>query len=85
MADIEILNAREGKNRSRLTVDLPCNLDQRLTELANEHGMTKAEVIRDAVKFLSEYHRLKKEGYDTGAWKHNSDGSKETVRVSIGI
>ena len=85
MADIELLKAKAGKSRNRYTIDLPCNLDQRLTELANEHGMTKAEVIRDAVKFLAEYDRLKKEGFDTGAWKHNPDGSRETVRVSIGI
>jgi len=83
--EIELLKAKTPKQRARYTVDLPCVLDQRLTELARDHGMTKAEVIRDAVKFLAEYARLKQEGYDTGAWKHNSDGTKETVRVSIGL
>lgn len=85
MAEIELLNAKAGKSRSRYTVELPCTLDQRLTEIANQHGMTKADVIRDAVKFLAEYDRLKREGYDTAATRHNSDGTKEIVRVAIGI
>jgi metal-responsive CopG/Arc/MetJ family transcriptional regulator len=85
MADIELLNAKTVKKRTRQTVDLPCVLDQRLTELAFEHGMSKSDVIRDAVKLLVEYDRLRKEGYDTVSQKQNSDGTKELVRVSIGV
>lgn len=85
MAEIELLNARSGKVRNRYTIDLPCVLDKRLTELAVENGMTKADVIRDAVKLLAEFDKLRKEGYDTAARRQNSDGSNEIVRISIGI
>jgi predicted DNA-binding protein len=85
MDDVAILSARPSKSRSRYTVDLPCVLDQRLTALASEHGITKAEIIRDAVRLLTEYDNLKKEGYATGAWRQNPDGSRETVRISIGV
>ena len=85
MADVQLLKPRANRSRSRYTVDLPSVLDQRRANLAAEHNLSKADVIRDAVRLLIEYDTLKKEGFQTGGWKTDGDGSRETVKISIGI
>lgn len=74
-----------AKTRSRLTVDLPCALDKRLDQLAKELGVTKADLLRDAVRLLSEYDAIRREGFTAGGWKEREDGSRDTVRIAIGI
>lgn len=76
-------SAPEAKQRSRLTVDLPCALDQKLNDLAASKGVTKAELLRHAVSLLSEYDQMQQRGYETGGWKQHADGTREVVALKV--
>lgn len=74
-----------AKTRARVTVDLPAPVQKVVEQLAWEHAMRPTEVIRDAVKFLIHLKDLEAEGFITGGWKTNPDGSREVVRIIVGI
>lgn len=69
--------------RARLTVDLPVSVDDRLSALALEYGVTKAEVIRDGIKLLVALDTLKKDGFAVGGWKANADGVREYTQIIV--
>lgn len=85
MNETELFKKKPRKQGSRFSIDLPCVLDQKITDLAQEHNLSKKDIIRDAVRLLVEYDKLKKEGYETGGWRKADDEVRETVRVSIGF
>lgn len=69
--------------RVRLTVDLPTPVDERLSALALEYGVTKSEVIRDGIKLLIALDALKKDGFSVGGWKIHPDGTREYIHILI--
>jgi predicted DNA-binding protein len=69
--------------RSRFTLELPCGIERRLGALAEQSGLSKAEVIREAVKLLAEMSELKAQGYSVGASKTHEDGTREIVRIPL--
>ena len=69
--------------RARYTVDLPGQLDRRISAIALDQGITKSEVLRNALSLLAEYVELQREGYSTGAWREKDDGSRDTVRIIV--
>lgn len=72
-----------SKGRVRYSVDLPCQIDARLEELAEERGMKKSELLRKALRILVELDGLEKNGFDTGAWKIDGEGNRETVKMVV--
>jgi hypothetical protein len=83
MAKLRDAKSSAALRRSRYTVDLPCILDDRISQIAVENHLSKAEVIRDAVRLLLEYDRLKKDGFRTGGWKTDAKGNRETAQISV--
>jgi len=69
--------------RARLTVDLPTSVDERLSAIALEYGMTKTEVIRDGIKLMLALDELKKSGFSIGGWKTQPDGTRKYVQLMI--
>lgn len=62
--------------RTRLTLDLSARQATGLSRLAEEHGCTKAEVLRRAVELLLTAEKAIDEGFTLGAW-----GEIDSARV----
>jgi Ribbon-helix-helix protein, copG family len=56
----------------RTIIDLPERELKRLTELGRERGMSRAEIIRQAIKMFLAFHR-KSPGQAFGLWKDRSE------------
>ena len=71
--------------RSRFTVEFPCAIEKKLRSMAEERGVTKADLIRAAVRLISEMDVLEAEGFSVGGWKDAGDGSRETVKFVVAV
>jgi predicted transcriptional regulator len=71
--------------RNRYTVELNDRLDHVLDSLAQEHGSSKAEIIRFAIDFMNAGMEAKKSGLKVGGWKDNEKGEIVKERVFVGL
>jgi hypothetical protein len=71
------------RGRIRYSVDLPCQVDAQLEQMAAEKGMKKSELLRSALKMLMKLDQLEKDGFDTGGWKTDGLGNRETVQLLV--
>ena len=69
---------------SRFTIDLSPEINDRLTEIAKEQGITKAEAMRKAFALLSISEKEKKEGNTLGII-HEGDGKPVIVGRLVGL
>lgn len=67
-------------DRVRFTVEFPCAIEKRLRAMAEERGVTKAELIRTAVRMIAEMDTLETDGFSVGGWRDGENGSRDTVR-----
>ena len=62
------------KFKGRKTVDLPQPLDDAITRLADEAGLSVAEILRRAADRLVKEENRREEGFQIGAFKEDEDG-----------
>ena len=74
--------APEG-TRSRLTLDLSERLNAAIETYATEHGLTKADVLRNAVAFLLKAEQAAEEGMKVGAWKEDPATNRRIEREFV--
>ena len=71
------------RGRVRYSVDLPCQVDAQLEALATERGVKKSELLRSALKILMKLDQLEKDGFETGGWKSDDEGNRETTQLIL--
>ena len=69
--------------RTRLTLDLSERLNGVVERIAKERGLTKADVLRTAIEFLTLADSARSAGMHVGAWQDNDAGRKEREFVGI--
>lgn len=72
-------------SRTRLTLDLNDRLNEVVERLAKERGMTKADVLRTAVEFLTMAESAKSAGMHVGAWKEDAENGVRREREFVGF
>lgn len=82
-ATAEALARMTERGRIRYSVDLPCQVDAQLEKLADERGVKKSELLRSALKMLMKFDELEKEGFETGAWRDDGHGNRETRQLLV--
>jgi hypothetical protein len=70
--------------RTRLTLDLSARLNAAVENYAETHGVSKAEVLRNALTFLLKAERAAEEGMTVGAWKDDPVNNRRVER-DLGI
>ncbi|WP_437612176.1 CopG family transcriptional regulator [Erwinia sp. V71] len=72
---------------SRLTLDLSKDVDDRITDIAHRHGITKAEAIRRAFALLSvaDNQSKKSNGYSLGIVRESETGDLQAIGRVTGI
>lgn len=73
--------ANGEKKRFRYTVDLPLHMESKLTELSGASGEPRTEVIRRALLLYFKCEDLKRQGFETGGFREQADGSVRLVTV----
>lgn len=74
----------EGENaRVRMTLDLSKRLNEQLERLAAERQISKSDIVRFAVEFLTAADEAKRDGMSVGAWK-DEEGTRKELRF-IGL
>jgi len=71
--------------RTRLTLDLSERLNDVVERLAKERGMTKADVLRTAIEFLTMADAAKSAGMHVGAWEEDRGSNVRREREFVGI
>lgn len=71
--------------RTRLTLDLSERLNEVVERIARERGMTKADVLRTAIEFLTLAESAKSSGMHVGAWKEDRESGVRREREFIGL
>ncbi|MGF6489176.1 hypothetical protein [Pseudomonas frederiksbergensis] len=70
----------------RMTLDLSVEIDQTLTDIAQQNGITKAEAMRRAFALLVvAYAEKKKPGFSLGIVRERDDHTLEAVGRVIGL
>jgi len=70
----------------RMTLDLSVEIDQTLTDIAQQNGITKAEAMRRAFALLVvAYNQKKKPGFSLGIIRERDDHTLEAVGRVVGI
>ena len=70
----------------RMTLDLSTEIDQALTDIAQQNGITKAEAMRRAFALLVvAYAEKKKPGFSLGIVRERDDHTLEAVGRVIGL
>lgn len=70
----------------RMTLDLSDEIDQALTDIATQSGITKAEAMRRAFALLAvAYAEKKKPGFSLGVVRERDDHTLEAVCRVVGI
>lgn len=71
----------------RMTLDLPEEIDNALTDIAKRSGITKAEAMRRAFALLSiaDKERSKNAGFSLGVVRETEDHRLEAVGRVVGI
>jgi hypothetical protein len=72
-------------SRTRLTLDLNLRLNAVVERLAKERGMTKADVLRTAVEFLTMADSARAAGMHVGAWADDAKDGHRTEREFVGF
>lgn len=67
--------------RTRLTVEFPEPLYEKLLALTSELEVTQTEIIRRGVAMFYELHMLKKEGFGIGGWRDSEDTKERAIIV----
>jgi len=80
-----VSNAEKAKpkGRARYNLELPSSIDDRLEKLAEQHQLTKSEIVRTAIKFFAAYESLERDGYKVAATKVDAEGNTDTVRYEL--
>lgn len=65
----------------RFTIDLSTEIDERLTSIARESGISKAEVMRRAFALMAVAQDEKAKGNSLGIVKDSRDGLQAIARV----
>ncbi|MCY1445980.1 hypothetical protein D9M71_625190 [compost metagenome] len=69
----------------RMTLDLSDEIDQALTDIATQSGITKAEAMRRAFALLAVAYAEKKPGFSLGVVRERDDHTLEAVCRMVGI
>lgn len=70
----------------RMTLDLSTEIDQALTDIARQSGITKAEAMRRAFALLAvAYDEKKKPGFSLGVVREREDHTLEAVCRVVGV
>lgn len=70
----------------RMTLDLSTEIDQTLSDIAQQNGITKAEAMRRAFALLVvAYAEKKKPGFSLGIVRERDDHTLEAVGRVIGL
>lgn len=72
-------------SRTRLTLDLSERLNEVVERLAKERGMTKADVLRTALEFLTMADAAKAAGMHVGAWEEEVGSGIRREREFVGF
>lgn len=78
-------NDMKPAERVRFTVEFPCAIERKLRQMADERGVTKADIIRAAVRIIAEMETLESDGYSVGGWKEAANGSREMVKFVVAV
>lgn len=70
--------------RTRMTLDLSQKLNEHLERLASEQGVSKAEVLRDAIDLLVRANRAANDGLVVGAFKIDDENKVVVQREFSG-
>lgn len=72
---------------TRFTIDLSDEIDEKLTDIAERYGITKAEAMRRAFALLTVADEEKKKGrgFSLGIVKENSKHELEAVGRVVGV
>ena len=74
----------EGENaRVRMTLDLSRRLNEQLERLAAERQISKADIVRFAVEFLTAADHAKRAGMHVGAWKDEAGKRNEREFIRL--
>jgi hypothetical protein len=69
-----------------MTLDLSVEIDQTLTDIAQQNGITKAEALRRAFALLVvAYAEKKKPGFSLGIVRERDDHTLEAVGRVVGL
>jgi hypothetical protein len=69
-----------------MTLDLSTEIDQALTDIARQSGITKAEAMRRAFALLAvAYDEKKKPGFSLGVVREREDHTLEAVCRVVGV
>jgi predicted transcriptional regulator len=71
--------------RTRLTLDLSERLNDVVERLAKERGMTKADILRTAIEFLTMADAAKSAGMHVGAWEEGNGSVIRREREFVGF
>lgn len=70
----------------RMTLDLSTEIDQTLSDIAQQNGITKAEAMRRAFALLVvAYAEKKKPGFSLGIVRERDDHTLEAVGRVVGL
>lgn len=70
----------------RMTLDLSVEIDQTLTDIGQQNGITKAEALRRAFALLVVvYAEKKKPGFSLGIVREREDHTPEAVGRVVGL
>ena len=70
---------------ARMTVDLPEDINNLITSIANEQGVPKTEIVRRAFAILKVAQEERANGGELGMVRRDSEGKLEAVGRIIGI
>ena len=70
-------NKEVENSRVRMTLDLSRRLSEEIERLAVARQISKSDILRFAVEFLSAAERAKQQGMHVGAWKDEEGQRKE--------
>lgn len=73
----------EPTSRTRLTLDLSERLNTAIEAYGDEHGLSKAEILRNAVAFLLKAEQASKDGMKVGAWRDDKGEGRRVEREFI--
>jgi hypothetical protein len=71
--------------RYRITLDLSPRLNAEVERLANSIGITKADVLRSAIEFLSIADAARSDGMHVGAWIDDPESGQRKEREFVGL
>jgi Arc/MetJ-type ribon-helix-helix transcriptional regulator len=74
----------EPASRVRLTLELSARLNEAVERLAFSKGISKADVMRNALEFLEKANEAMEDGMHVGAWIESKDGVRRE-REFVGI